>query len=668
MSFLLSFVKNGASSTSLAAQNEKKDEKQIISGLLNSLERSSRPEDRRNCIQNLLGYSRTFKEQFAHFGFDILFGALSKGKDDEEISSGIFRILINLCANEDVKKQLFSALVANSADYLKTLLPFLSTEYSAALLKLCIRLLKEFSENKAAPLGINMLRLQPEISRTLIALAKNESFLDEETRADLFLLCIALVCSNLEMQKLMVFEGALEMVMHFASKEGGFVKASYEVHYYLELFYSLLIDNEKNQVFCYESGLMATFVKLFAADSQVLRHWPFNGWSITLIKVFGLFVGVFRAFTSRSNSPQHCKLFQNFFAKHKIIEELAVFSFEPLLPDRVKSLSLLALADFIWKNEENRKIFNRIVLRTREASTTETPTPLLSLAVKAALEEKSRTLKCFRSCCVYLFEAFVEDNLDGQLAIVSTMIPPPDTATSDDKTSSFAMGNALVRAIFDAKAYAEDPMKCFCACALLIRVFRNNLFAKQRACKFLISFAAASDDVSLIDDELNADADSASIVTSNSPFKTIASYDQEVDFLANLFLSLKFVTDSQTPLVVNSLYSLLSETLLNNEEAIRCLVPLGLLDFLVERNALGDQMAAFLLMAVLISFKDDLRLREELITVIKERIGVPHLKSFAASFFKQSFYSFERIHSLQDLVSIFIAIFLFFVDKCRKFR
>jgi hypothetical protein len=122
---------------------------------------------------------------------------------------------------------------------------------------------------------------------------------------------------------------------------------------------------------------------------------------------------------------------QNVLGSSNLVSEL--FSISMMnSPSEIRALSLLTLADLIRSNEDNQLKFSNcqaLVSQRPEHSgipSQKSPPPVNTSAIKAMIQcslEKEPFIVRAAACCV--LQCYLYNNHDGQLAIASTIIPPP---------------------------------------------------------------------------------------------------------------------------------------------------------------------------------------------------------------------------------------------------
>jgi hypothetical protein len=147
------------------------------------------------------------------------------------------------------------------------------------------------------------------------------------------------------------------------------------------------------------------------------------------------------------------------------------------VPTPVRAQSFYAIGDAIRGNGSNQNMYARTVNKSSP------PKPALVVAISNALTN-SKTFDDFmlRAASAYSVEAYLFNNSDGQIAVASTLTPPPDDNPNSegvlgDRPQS--AGSLLLDGVLYWEAGRKDPFRVWFACTLLMHVLRKNIACKE---------------------------------------------------------------------------------------------------------------------------------------------------------------------------------------------
>ena len=142
---------------------------------------------------------------------------------------------------------------------------------------------------------------------------------------------------------------------------------------------------------------------------------------------------------------------------------------------KVASAALETVSDLIWRNARTQAAFADAKLTRISANVpVRLPCSPLLAATLLALHGNSQEGHEARLGALRCFDAFCSGNEDGQLAILSTLNPPPTQAEA-------SIGSAIAEALFDLDlARKRDPWHIWMASQLLSSCLKQNATAKNK--------------------------------------------------------------------------------------------------------------------------------------------------------------------------------------------
>lgn len=329
----------------------------------------------------------------------------------------------------------------------------------------------------------------------------------EIIRNETLLLLIDLCNAHAELQKSVVFSGAMELVLATVAAErgldGGLVVADC-----LQLLLHLLRGNVSNQNYFRETSLVPRFAPL-------LEVRPTESGRVLLpetkVTVLLLALQLVSALVPPANAQAQKN--QTALAKDKVLAHVAALAFGRVNSPQVRAQALEAVADLVRHHPDNRAALAALSVDA-EPLTLEGP----------AAEGAERQSALLRATAIVLYSphvperhaaaqvllSFLQDHPEGQAALASTLLPPPDSEAA-------SLGRHLVHALFawdaprpaDAAAAAaagspgpapltpaqqaeQSALSAWYASLVLQAILRDAPGSKEAATRIPISFAAKS--------------------------------------------------------------------------------------------------------------------------------------------------------------------------------
>lgn len=159
-----------------------------------------------------------------------------------------------------------------------------------------------------------------------------------------------------------------------------------------------------------------------------------------------------------------------------------ILAFDSKIPYRVATAALRTVSDLIWRNPKTQAAFADAKL-TRIAVSVPVRLPCSPLLATTliALHGSGHESHDVRLAALDCFESYCSGNDDGQLAILSTLNPPPTQ-------NEASIGSAIADALFDLDvARKRDPWHIWMASQLLSSCLKGNLAAKSKLLKYRLT-------------------------------------------------------------------------------------------------------------------------------------------------------------------------------------
>lgn len=172
------------------------------------------------------------------------------------------------------------------------------------------------------------------------------------------------------------------------------------------------------------------------------------------------------------------------------LHPLLVLAFDSKIPFKVAAKALETLAGLIWRNQRAQAAFASAKLTRIPVSvpTVILPCSPLLATTLVALNGNVQEGHEMRMKALDCFEAYCYGNSEAQLAILSTLSPPPGATDS-------SIGSAIAEALLDLDlARKRDPWHIWMAAQLLACCVADNPTAKQK----LLSHSIGEDEEGML--------------------------------------------------------------------------------------------------------------------------------------------------------------------------
>ncbi|KAJ3045282.1 Vesicle-mediated ER to Golgi transport protein [Rhizophlyctis rosea] len=438
----------------------------------------------------------------------VLAVVLKKDRMDVDIIKAALETLTILCTSEAADSPGTNAAIKDSNDlgimfteiYIKdasnvTLLLDILEEVDFYVRFYTVQLLTTLLQNSPTKLQECILTSPLGLSRLIDLLDDRREIIRNEG----LLLLIALTQSNADIQKIIAFENAFERLLSIILEEGA-TDGGIIVQDCLQLTHNLLKYNVSNQNLFRETSCIQRIPLLLTTKSvtpdrpttfEVPLTHESNVWTEQKIANTCLVLDLIRILVGPKNP--NTSVNQNVMHQAKIIDTLIDAGLSFRLPPRVRIQALYALGDVIRGHKANQDLFSKSIvqpspLRSPSASLQSArpvtpavfmPKPAVFVLLQSAVDKDEFAV---RAGAAYAFQCYLYDNPDSQLALVSTLTPPPpDNPNAERSDKPESPGSLLVSAIMNWDASRKDPFRCWFACVLLAHIVHGNPEAQRFA-------------------------------------------------------------------------------------------------------------------------------------------------------------------------------------------
>ncbi|OAX85373.1 hypothetical protein ACJ72_00262 [Emergomyces africanus] len=366
-----------------------------INTLSSRLQSATLLEDRRAAILGLRSFSKEYPASVASGALRPLINSLRNDGEDVDTIKVVLETLLMLFSPNESSPEASDEIAlwladefTQRQDNITTLLELLdSKEFYSRLYSL--QLMSHISSARpertqecifTAPLGI---------SRLVNVLGDAR----EPVRNEALLLLIALTPSSAELQKLVAFENAFELIFSLIEAEGSLTHGSMVVADCLSLLGNLLALNVSNQSYFRETGCVKRLGVLLADANReqekangvpewALEHRDKNLWGLlAIVQLFLVKGGI--------STPVN----QSAFWQNGVMEQVLRTAFNTSFDIRIRAKALAACADLIRGNSALQEQFADIEVAVGPMPTQPTQEPLTNGDSKAGTYEKVNVIE-----------------------------------------------------------------------------------------------------------------------------------------------------------------------------------------------------------------------------------------------------------------------------------
>jgi hypothetical protein len=308
---------------------------------------------------------------------------------------------------------------------------------------------------------------------------------------------LELTKSNQEIQKIVAFEGAFEILLSIIHEEG-LNDGGIIVQDCLSLIYNLLKNNVSNQVkFSRQKKIppkiifFSHFFQNYFRETSCISKLPgllklgsSDMWIMTDDKrdIVVLTLEIVSQLVSGNNPSTHTN--QSVLIKNNILTLMCPIALGRINSPIIRIRSLITLADILHGNKDACSQFSGMLvsLESPQSSSDGTPVSVLSRLLVVILNSTDLQE---RTAALRVFKYFLQENEEGQMALASTLTPSP----TDQQLS---IGNLLLGSLLgweDAENHSNTgnstnannafPWKCWFSSNILSYILKDNVSCKD---------------------------------------------------------------------------------------------------------------------------------------------------------------------------------------------
>lgn len=454
-------------------------EDSYVERLLDRISNGVLADDRRAAmtqLQTIVAESRSAQLAFGAMGFPVLMSVLREERDDVEMVRGALETLVSALTPTDAAARggknevqpalLNSDLLSREGESISLLLTLLEEEdfYVRYYTLQLLTALLTHSPNRLQEAILTIPRGTTKLMDMLM---------DREViRNEALLLLTYLTREAVEIQKIVVFEGAFEKIFSIIKEEGG-SEGGVVVQDCLELLNNLLRRSASNQILLRETMGFEQLISILK-----LRGSAYNFTQQKTVNLLGaletielLLIGGLDAEPGKDSNRQSN---QTVLAQKNLMDHLLMLGAEsPWAAVSVRCAALRCIGFLVANHPQNLDALANKVLGEE---------PHVEPALNSVLRIVLRTSSVQEFIAAdYVFKCFCEKNTNGQAMLASTIIPESHPGTRDplDDDTKIPFGSMLLRGL-TLNETDEDLEACCRASSVLSHILKGNIQCKQR--------------------------------------------------------------------------------------------------------------------------------------------------------------------------------------------
>ncbi|CAG8492245.1 15592_t:CDS:10 [Racocetra persica] len=481
-----------------------------IAKLCDRANNSTLLEDRRAAILGLKGLSREYRLEVGEKGLGALLHVLNEDRADIDTTKAILEVLNILCT-PDGQQDPAADLGVKFTDEIV---------HDSANINLLLDILQEYDFyvrfHNIQLLG-TLLSIRPDRVQGCILTAPMESLL----------LLIALTENNADIQKIVAFENAFERLLEIIAEEDG-LSGGIIVQDCMQLIHNLLRYNVSNQNFFRETSCIQRIPALLGYSQDyknknyevefLVQEWQEQKVTNTIV-----LLELIRILVVPNNINTLTN--QNVMAQCGVLKTVVELALSSNAPSSVKAHSLYALADLIRGNSSNQEFLARTVVSvpyspqrpnstqdsapdshsksnrtSHEQISTLPPRPTVMAIIAVAVGAEHIESYTTRAAATYAFECYTYNNPNAQVALASTLTPPPDDNPNSNMNTAKpqSAGSLLLSALLEWEDSEADPYVVWFSSIIFSHILMNNEKSKELARGIMIGEDNADDHIPLL--------------------------------------------------------------------------------------------------------------------------------------------------------------------------
>ncbi|XP_033643717.1 general vesicular transport factor p115-like isoform X2 [Asterias rubens] len=465
---------------------------ETVARLCDRVQSSTLLDDRRDAVRALKSLSKKFRLEVGTQCMDVLLGVLQTDRNDSEIASYAVETLLNVIApiveEEDeefqqvdveakerenrVLSEQFIDIFLKKTDNVSLLLSLLE-EYEFRVRWPAIRLMTALINFRSSQVQQSILVSPMGVSKLMDLLSDSR----EVIRNDGLLLLTGLTKGNANIQKIVAFENAFDLLLRIIMEEGA-SDGGIVVEDCLMLLLNLLKKNSSNQTFFKEGSFVQRLSPFFDLQTMIPQNQD-GTWSTQKVQNVHFMLQVVRSLVSPNNPQQATSGCQKLIHSCGLLKQLCGILMASGVPADILTETINTVSEVIRGCKVNQDFFAAV------NAPSSPPRPAIVVLLMSMVNEKQPFI--LRCAVLYCFQCFLYKNDVGQEQIISTLLP----ATAD--VSAVTAGQLLCGGLF-----SQDPLSNWCASIALSHALKDNNVQKEQLLRVQLATGMGQAPVSLL--------------------------------------------------------------------------------------------------------------------------------------------------------------------------
>lgn len=453
---------------------------ETIEKLVDRVQTSTLLDDRRDACRALKALSTKFRLEIGAQAMDTLIRVLECDRADNEIMGYALEAISNVvnAPREDENQDFmpednlglqFTEIFIKKPENVSLLLELIE-EYDFKVRWPIVRLLVGLLQHKPKDLQECILISPMGVSRLMDLLSDTREIIRNET----LLLLELLTKSNSNIQKIVAFENAFDILLRIISEEG-FSDGGVIVGDCLRVMLTLLKNNTSNQTFFKEGSYIKHLAPFFDLQDLCERGWTEQKSINTLTML-----QIIRVLVSPNNPQQVTTSAQKAMFQCGLLEQLCPILMASGVPADVLTESINTVAELIRGNHSNQEYFSSVCVPTTP------PRPAIAILLLCMVNDKQPFY--LRCAVLYCFQCFLYRNELGQAQIVQTLLP-----STADVPATETVGHLLCSGLF-----SMDTLSKWFAAVALSHALVDNSTQKEQLLRVQLATRMESPAISLM--------------------------------------------------------------------------------------------------------------------------------------------------------------------------
>ncbi|CAG9533455.1 unnamed protein product [Cercopithifilaria johnstoni] len=452
---------NGTRETDNAAE--------IVENLVERVETSTVPEDRRDALKALRSLAKKVRLPVAAIGMNAYMEILEKEGNSSEIVSIVLEILVSVLCDDEVPNEgqdeigeRLAEMIVRRKTFITSIMALVES-YEFAVRRAVIQLLTALLRHRDSEVQTAIVEEPMGVSRLVDLLHDTREIIRNST----VLMMSELSRAHPQIQQLLAYENAFQLLFDVIDVEP---MESIVIEDCLYVILNLLRKNPKNQQLFREASLIQRLAVLLSCflygreDEEDLPQRDYEWQKQRIANVIFLLQVVRSLVSPQDNSQNNTHAAQKAISQSGMLKNLcSVLLSEIVATVEVLTEAIITVAEVICGDYANQEYFS-----TRSLATDVGSRPaLIVLLLSMNTDKQPFKLRC---AVFYCFLSYLYDNEFGKTKVIDTLLP---SGTSND--AEITTGQCICTAIL-----SSETVQVWFGCVCLLHCLLDTDHLKQQ--------------------------------------------------------------------------------------------------------------------------------------------------------------------------------------------